>query len=166
MYKKILTQTALSTVLTLTEVKRQCRVFTDFEDDYLTSLIPVYADLAQSYTNRMLTEGTAVVAIEEYSPVILLPYGEVTEVTKVELDGVESTAFTFDDVTQKVKISEPYSECKIYFSCGYVGIPDVVKAAICMMISTAYNNRDDVVVGQTIAEMPRRSLDLLDRVRL
>lgn len=165
MYKKILTQAPL-TLVTLDEVKKQCNVFTTFEDDYLTSLILPYCDLAQSYTCRMLTVGTAVCVVEEYQPVVLLPFGEVTAVTKVEIDGVETTDFTFEPVTQKVKINTGYSEAKIYFSAGYVSVPDVVKHAVLIMISNAFLNREDFVIGQTVAKMPMTSQNLLNRVKL
>ena len=166
MYKKIVSQASLATLLTLDEVKAQCRVFTDFEDAYLLSLIPAYADLAQSYTGRMLTEGSAIIVIDSGDLSVLLPYGEVTEVTKLVLDGTESTAFTFDDVSQMVTINAPYATARIEFNAGYTTLPVVVKQAVLVMINTAFNNRDDVIVGQTVNEMPRTSRDLLDRVRL
>ena len=166
MYKKIISQASLATLLTLDEVKAQCRVFTDFEDAYLLSLIPAYADLAQSYTGRMLTEGSAVVVVDSGDLSVLLPYGEVTEVTKLVLDGTESTAFTFDDVSQIISINAPYATARIEFNAGYETLPVVVKQAVLVMINTQFNNRDDVVVGQTVNEMPRTSRDLLDRVKL
>ena len=164
MYKKILTQEPL-TLVTLDEVKKQCRVFTNFEDDYLESLIVPYCDLAQSYTNRMLTKGEAVVVVETPSSAVLLPFGEVTAVTKVELDGVEVTDFTFEPVTQKVKISSSYSEAKIYFDAGYTAVPAIIKQAILVMISTAFNNRDDIIVGQSLDKIPRAAEELLNRVK-
>ena len=165
MYKRITEQAELSLV-TVDEVKRQCRVFHNMEDVYLGSLIIPYSDLAQSYTNRMLTAGTAEVFVEEYEPVILLPYGEVTEVTEVSVDDVETTNFTFNPITQKVTINDTFTTAKITFSAGYTTVPDVVKMAVLMMISTAYNNRDDIIVGQTIQSIPMSSRVLLDRVRL
>ena len=166
MYKKIVSQASLATLLTLDEVKAQCRVFTDFEDAYLLSLIPAYADRAQSYTGRMLTTGSAVVVVHSWQSQVLLPYGNVTEVTKLVLDGTESTAFTFDDVSQIISINAPYATARIEFNAGYEALPVVVKQAVLVMINTQFNNRDDVVVGQTVNEMPRTSRDLLDRVRL
>ena len=166
MYKKIISQASLATLLTLDEVKAQCRVFTDFEDAYLLSLIPAYADLAQSYTGRMLTTGSAVVVVHSWQSQVLLPYGNVTEVTKLVLDGIESTSFTFDDVSQIISINAPYATARIEFNAGYVTLPDVVKSAILVMISTAFNNRDDSVVGQTVNQMPMTSRHLLDRVKL
>lgn len=166
MYKKIISQASLTVLVTLDELKRQCRVFTTFEDAYLSNLIPVYLDMAQSYTGRMLTTGSAVVVVHSWQSQVLLPYGNVTEVTKLVLDGTESTAFTFDDVSQIISINAPYATARIEFNAGYTALPVVVKQAVLVMINTAFNNRDDVVVGQTVNEMPRTSRDLLDRVRL
>lgn len=166
MYKKIVSQTTLDGLITLPEVKAHCRVFSDFEDTYLSSLIPVYLDQAQGYTGRMLTIGSAVVVVHSWQSQVLLPYGNVTEVTKLVLDGTESTAFTFDDVSQIISINTPYATARIEFDAGYETLPVVVKQAVLVMINTAFNNRDDVVVGQTVNEMPRTSRDLLDRVKL
>ena len=166
MYKKIVSQTTLDGLITLDELKRHCRVFTDFENSYLTSLIPISLDLCQSYTGRMLTTGSAVAVVHSWQSQVLLPFGEVTEVTKLILDGTESTAFTFDDVSQIISINAPYATARIEFNAGYETLPAVVKQAVLVMVNTAFNNRDDVIVGQTVNEMPRTSRDLLDRVRL
>lgn len=166
MYKKINSQAAL-TLVTLDEVKAQCRVFNTFEDTYLTSLILPYSDLAQSYTHRMLTVGEAVAFIEEHCPTVQLPFGEVTAITEVLVDDVETTEFTFNPITQKIKIDVVFSEAKITFTAGYetADLPPVVKQAILIAINTAFANRDDFVVGQTVTKMPRTSEDLLDRVK-
>ena len=165
MYSKIITQQEL-TLVTLAEVKAQCRVFNTFEDNYLNSLIIPYSDLAQAYTRRMLTDGEVVSIVEEYCPVVQLPYGEVTEVTELTLDGVISTSFTFEPITQKIKITTPYNEAKIAFKAGYVKLPKIVKQAILIAIDTAFVNRNDIVVGQTVTKLPMTSLDLLNRVKL
>ena len=164
MYKQIVSQKELSLV-TLKEVKQQCRVFTTFEDDYLQSLIIPYSDLAQSYTRRMLTAGQAVVVVEEYCPTVQLPFGEVTAVTEVLVDDVATTDFTFNAITQKIKINETFSEATIAFDAGYLNVPKVVKQAILIAISTVFNNRDNIVIGQTVTKLPRTSEDLLDRVK-
>lgn len=164
MYKKIVSQEELNLV-TLKEVKHQCRVFTTFEDDYLRSLIIPYSDLAQSYTSRMLTNGQAIVVVEEYCSVIQLPFGEVTAVTEVLVDDVATTEFTFNAITQKIKIDVVFSEATIAFDAGYLIPPKVVKQAILIAINTAFVNRENVIVGQTVTKMPRTSEDLLDRVK-
>ena len=114
----------------------------------------------------MLTTGSAVVVVHSWQSQVLLPYGNVTEVTRLVLDGTESTAFTFDDVSQIISINAPYATARIEFNAGYTTLPVVVKQAALIIAGTQYNNRDDVIVGQTVNEMPRTSRDLLDRVRL
>lgn len=164
MYSKIVTQEPL-TLVTLDEVKKQCRVFNTFEDDYLTSLIAPYCDLAQNYTRRMLTEGSAIVVYEDCYQTQTLPYGEVTDVTEVMIDGEVTTDYTFNMITQKIKVNEPYTELTVSFDAGYATIPPAVKQAILIMINTAFVNREDVNVGETITKMPRSAEDLLDRVK-
>lgn len=166
MFKKILSQQPVDGLITLDELKRHCRVFTNFEDQYLQSLIPVCLDLCQSYTGRMLTTGTAIVVVDGGCKDVLLPYGEVTSVTSITLDGVESSAYSFDDVTQKITINQPYNNARIEFVAGYATLPLVVKHAALILASTQYNIREDVIVGQAIHEIPRTSRDLLDRVKL
>ena len=166
MFKKILSQQPLDGLITLDEVKAHCRVFNDFENSYLSSLIPVCLDLCQSYTGRMLTTGSAVVVVHGWQSQVLLPYGNVTEVTKLILDGTESTAFTFDEVSQIISISAPYATARIEFNAGYTALPVVVKQAALIIAGTQYNIREDVIVGQAVNEIPRTSRDLLDRVKL
>jgi hypothetical protein len=166
MYKKIVSQGSFDGLITLPEVKAHCRVFNDFENSYLSSLIPVCLDLCQSYTGRMLTTGTAVVVVDGGCREVLLPYGEVTSITTLLLDGVESDAYSFDDVTQKVTITVPYDNARIEFVAGYSTLPLVVKHAALILASTQYNIREDVIVGQAVNEIPRTSRDLLDRVKL
>jgi len=165
MYKKIVSQAPL-TLVTLAEVKAQSRVFIDFEDTYLESLILPYSQLAQSYTNRMLTVGVASAFLESYCPVQRLPFGEVTAITELLLDGEVSDDFTFNEITQKITINSAFNEAKMTFSAGYTVIPEVVKQAILISISSANIVRDDMVVGQIVTNLRRTSLDLLDTVRL
>jgi len=165
MYKKINSQASLSTVVTLAEAKTQCRVTHTMEDSYITALITVAAELAQTYSNRLLTLGSVTIAVEEYTGEVQLPFGNATAVTELLLDGSASTDYTFDDVTQKITITTPYSSAKVTYNCGYTVVPSAVKQGILMMISTLYNNRQDTVTGVTVAEMPLTSRMLLDTVK-
>ena len=165
MYSRIITQDSFNQVITLLEAKRQCRVTHTFDDDYIESLIPVACEMAQSYSGRLLTVGSVSSVIETYQSVVMLPFGEVTAVTELKLDGVVSTDFTFDDVTQKVTINTEFTQAKITYSCGYATAPTAVKQAVLMIISTLYDSRQDFVAGLTVANMPMTSKTLLDSVR-
>lgn len=165
MYSQIVTQTPLSDVVTLDEAKKQCRVTHTFDDDYITSLIAVAADMAQSYSGRIMTPATAVSVIEKYTPVVQLPFGDVTTVNTVEIDGSVTTDFEFEPVTQKLNVSGSYSKLKVNYDCGFVTLPVAVKHAILITISTLYNNREDFVAGVTIAELPLTANNLLNTVK-
>lgn len=164
MYRKIITQQPL-TLVTLDEVKRQCRVFNTFEDVYLTSLILPFCNLAQTYTNRMLTTGSAIVVYEDCYATQQLPYGEVSDITEVLVDGVATTDYTFNMITQKITVKVRYHELTVSFDAGYSSTPDIVKQAVLVMINTAFVNREDVNVGEGVSKMPRTAEDLLDSVR-
>lgn len=187
MYSIIQTQTDLSTIITLDEAKRQCRLLPSFtlDDDDLNHLIAACTELAQVYTHRLLTPGTVVAESDEYHPVIQLPWGNVSAITEVLLDGVAYTDYTFSAVTQKLKVGKTYSNIKITYEAGYKKLystyftdnvkityepgynelPARVKQAILVMISTWYNNREDYVTGMTLETIPLTSLKALDSVR-
>ena len=169
MYSVINSQTDLELV-TLDEAKRQCRISWDIDDDELNSLIKTCSQLAQDYTHKLLTLGSVTAEIEEYKSVVILPWGNVTTIDSVELDGevaVEDEDYTFSTVTQKIKFSTTYSNAVITYSCGYSTVPEKVKQGVLVMLSTLFNNHDDIIVGMslTVENMPLASTRLLDSVR-
>lgn len=167
MHTKIQSQIDLSTLITLDEAKRQCRLIPSFthDDDDLNHLIASCAELAQTYTYRLLTPGTISAEADEYSSVLLLPWGNVSSVSQVMLDDVEYSDFSFSEVTGKLKIQDPYSNIKITYEAGYQTLPIKVKQGILMMISTFYNNREDYIAGMNIEQIPLCSTRILDSVR-
>lgn len=165
MYSQIISQADFETVVSLSEAKAQCRVMHDMEDAYLEALIPVAGEMAQSYANRLITLGSVATVIECYEPVITLPFGNVSAVTELLLDGVLSTDYTFEPVTQKLAINTAYSVAKVTYTCGYAVAPKAVKHAMLMIISTLYDTRQNYVAGLTVAKMPMTSQTLLDTVR-
>ncbi|GAI90387.1 unnamed protein product [marine sediment metagenome] len=92
-------------------------------------------------------------------------FGEVTEVTEVLIDDVATEEYSFEPITQKITINVSFSKVKITFKAGYNIPPKVVLQAVLMAISTTFNNRDDVVIGESVAKLPMTSLKLLDRVK-
>jgi hypothetical protein len=83
----------------------------------------------------------------------------------VLVDGVATTDFEFNSITQKIKINVTFSETQVTFTAGYVVTPKIVKQAVLIAISNAFVNRDEVVVGQTVVKLPNTSEDLLNRVK-
>lgn len=165
MYSKIISQDSLSNVVTLAEAKRQCRVMHDFDDDFIQSLIPVSAELAQSYSERALTPAVVTAVYESYASQVLLPYGEASAITELLVDGSASTNYDLDDITQKLTVGDSYSKLKVTYECGYTTIPTHIKHAILLTISTLYNNREDFVTGVTVATLPMTACKVIDAVK-
>lgn len=168
MYSRINTQAALdTTVITLDEAKVQCRLMSSFtlDDDELTRLVATSLELAQTYTKKLLTVGTVTALVEDGRDEILVPWGNVETMTEVKVDGVVSTNFKFNPISQKLIITVPYTEAEFTYTAGYTTLPTSVKHAVLMMVSTFYNHHDDVVTGLSVAEIPHKSTVLLDRVK-
>lgn len=165
MFTKIVTQTDLSTLITLDEAKNHLHILNTDDDDYITSLIPVACDLAQAYCHKLLTEGTVKAECDLYQPKVLLPWGNVSSITSVTLDDEDYTDYEFREVQQALVIPDTYSRIEIEYECGYSTIPASVKQGILVLISTMYNYRDDSIVGYTVADLPLPATRLLDKAR-
>lgn len=167
MYTVINDQSELALV-TMEEVKRQCRLMPSFtmDDGYLNSLILTCSELAQKYTKRLLTSGDISGESDHYRAVVQLPWGGVTTITELRLDGVASTDYTFSHITQKIKIGPAYANLQVDYKSKYNKSPTLIKQAVLIMISTFYSNRDDYVTGVTLERIPMTSLNLLNAVRI
>lgn len=166
MYSKIISQDPLANVVSLADAKLQCRVSHTAEDDYITSLVEVCARNAQDYTRKLLSPGNVKCVVEDYSGEIMLPYGNPTTINSVFLDDVETTEYEFDDITEKVVITDTtteFSKVTIDFDAGYTTIPVNTLHAIKIMISTFYNNREDLILGMSVEHFPLGALALLNK---
>lgn len=169
MYSKIITQTSLANIITLDEAKTQCRVSHSVEDTYITYLVSVAADLAQGYTRKMLSPGNVKCVVDNYQGKILLPYGNPSVINSVLLDGVETTNYEFDDITESLVITDDsilFDKVTVDFDAGYPdfsSIPMSTIHAIKMLVSTMYNTREDLVIGMTIEKAPLAAMVLLNK---
>ncbi len=90
-----------------------------------------------------------------------------TTIDEVLLDDTATTNFTFSPITQKLKITSgvAFSNIKVTYTAGYATLPMKVKQGILVMISTMYNNREDVATGTTVEELPLTARRLLDSIK-
>ena len=173
---KILTQDAF-TAITLDEAKSQCRLMPSFtlDDAYISSLILVAADASQEYAHWMMSPGTVKQFSENGGEIML--YGKyvtgITEVTgRTGLSGADVVLteddYEWNDVTDVVTVNPAYSFVNVTYACGATALelPQSVKHAILMMISTMYNNREDFITGLSVEKMPLTSMKLLSMSRI
>ena len=171
MYTKITSQQPLS-IVTLEQAKRQLNIIDSNEDDeHIQLLIDSCSELAEGYTKRMLSQGAVDLVITGKSS-FFLPYGEATEsitpiVATVAGDPI---TFEFDPISQVFTIDEDQilstDKVKLTYSAGYEVVPNSVKMGVLMMISSLFENREDTVVGLTVANIPLSSMKMLDKVKI
>lgn len=173
MYSKVKSQNPLE-VVTLSQAKSQLEIIDDdTQDTHIQMLIDASSELAEGYTNRMLSDGIAVVesiGCQEFR----LPYGEVTDADTPFIVTVnnEAAQYQFNELSQRIKILEKtvYPDDVVYveYSAGYKkdDIPNTAKMGTMMIIASLYANREDTITGMTVEDIPLDSRKVLGRIKL
>jgi uncharacterized phiE125 gp8 family phage protein len=179
--------------VTLLEAKMHCRVIADPqdaaahpEDAYLTALIVAARQAAEQMTGRALMTQTLEIALDEFPDEILLPRSPVASVTSVkylDLSGVLQTLssddYVFDDYSTPPRIYADYHICwpavrdqrnsvLVRYVAGYASaalVPQEIKSWMLLRIGMLYENRESVIAGVSIAEVPHVDR-LLDAYRV
>ena len=165
--------------ITRDEAKAQCRLTPGFtlDDSEIDALILAASDMAQQFTNLLLTTGVVTHYTECYKSNGFMVFGgNVTAINEVKasINDTEETlpveAYSLNPVTGDISVSADYSgytDFYFNYNCGYVSdqIPKGIKHAVLRMISTLYNHREDVAVGQEVEKMPHSSKIILGMYR-
>mgnify|MGYP003121656038 FL=1 len=188
-YGKLVLKTApASTAISLAEAKAFLRIDSDYDDDdnYITSLINVATGVVEEFTRRRLITQTYNIFFDEFPPYIDLQVGEVASVTHVkyfDTDNTEQTLATSEyDVDTKIRPGRIYQSNDGDFPNTYdkpnavevefiVGgdasdIPSPIVQAIYIIVGRYYENRQDVVLGTQVQELPLMVEHLLTPYRL
>lgn len=177
--------------VSLAEAKLHLKIETaDTADDTLvTYLIKAAREQAEEYTRRSFIETTWERRMDTFfddgqDGIILLkknPVKSITSIKYLDVDGVEQTiASTYynlltGDEPMGVEPAYNYSwpahredaqRVRVQFKAGYATVPSSIKAALLLIIGHLYENREDVVVGRQVNQLPSGSRYLLDPYRL
>lgn len=172
--------------LTLDEAKSHLRVDFDSDDTYITQLIIGTRRYVENITNRSLITQTWEYYPEQWPSgnQISIPLPPLQSVTSVKYTDTDDAELTFDAAGYTVDIkSEPgrivlndgYSwptvtlnatnPIQIIFACGYgdtsTVIPADIKAAMKLIISNYYENREPVIVGYSSVQTLPMAIDAL-----
>ena len=160
---------------------------TSQEDTLIESLITVAREKCENITNRALATQTIVLSLDQFpSGNIRLPRPPLVSVTSIKYKDSAGTDTTWDSSNYIVDIAkEPgevalaygisyplYTEyasssVKITYVAGYItDCPKAIKQAMLLLIGHYYENREEFVIGQTIAKIPRSVDDLLSSYRI
>jgi uncharacterized phiE125 gp8 family phage protein len=162
------------------------------EDDYLQGLISVASARIEEMTNRALSRRTLKLYLDEWpdSDQIELPYAPLSTQTDavvkyVDVDSstvtVPSTVYKLDSASEPGRLILDYNEdwptvqlhnvnpISIQYLCGYPGstaVPQQAKQAMKLIIADLYENRESMVVGQTISKIPDAVQSLVRNLRI
>ncbi len=188
-YGKLVLKTGpATTAISLAEAKAFLRVDSDYDDDdaYITSLIGVATNVVEQFTRRRLITQTYNIYYDEFPPFMDLQVGNVASVTHVKYYDTDNTLQTLDtsqyDVDIRVKPGRIYqaedgnfpdtyeraNSVEIEFVVGSAAsdVEDAIKQAMYIVIGRYYENRQDVVMGTQVNELPLMVEHLLTPYRL
>ncbi len=188
-YGKLVLKTGpATTAISLAEAKAFLRVDSDYDDDdsYITSLIGVATNVVEQFTRRRLITQTYNIYYDEFPPFMDLQVGNVASVTHVKYYDTNNTLQTLDtseyDVDIRVKPGRIYqaedgnfpdtyeraNSVEVEFVVGSAAsdVEDAIKQAMYIVIGRYYENRQDVVMGTQVNELPLMVDHLLTPYRL
>ena len=188
-YGKLVLKTGpTSTAISLAEAKAFLRVDSDYDDDdtYITSLINVGTQVVEEFTRRRLITQTYNIFYDEFPPYIDLQVGDVASVTHVKYydadNSLQTLAASNYDVDTKVRPGRIYQSntgdfpntyerpnaIEVEFVVGSAAsdVPAPIIQSIYIIVGRYYENRQDVVMGTQVNELPLMVEHLLTPYRL
>jgi uncharacterized phiE125 gp8 family phage protein len=177
------TADSASEPITLPEAKDHLEIEHGDKDTLIASLITAARNMAESYTNRSLFTQTWVMTMS-YFPcgVIELKRGITASITSLKyydgagsqqtwnsanyrLDNSDDIAIIQADNGWPTDVYDRSDAVEITYVTGWANvanIPEAIKSALKMTVAHLFENRQDVVVGSQVNEMPMSSKYLLD----
>lgn len=173
----------VATPVSLAEAKAQCRVLHDDEDDLITDLIAAAVSMVEDYCGRSLMQQTWRLTLDKFSDTILLPRGPVASLTSFQyydtagnLQTVPADTYTLDtesdpswivrnsDASWPV-VQDGVNSVRVTYVTGYSTVPAAIKQAILMLVASWFRNREALLTGTIVAEMPLGTMALLQNHR-
>jgi uncharacterized phiE125 gp8 family phage protein len=173
----------VATPVSPAEAKAQCRVLHDDEDDLITDLIAAAVSMVEDYCGRAIMTQTWRLTLPEFEDRIILPRGPVQTIssfTHLDAAGDSQTvdaaiyAQDFDADPQALErqpaqvwpaVGEFVNPVTVVYVSGYAVVPGAIKQAILMLVANWYKNRETLLTGATVAEMPLGTMSLLQNHR-
>ena len=189
-----LTQTVAPTAepVSVIEAKAHLRVTDASDDDYIEGLIAAARQVAEVKQSRQLVTATWELTLDAFpnsaSAIIYLPLPplqSIASIQYVDTDGDTqtwaSTKYDVDTNAEPGRVVPSFNESypstrgqfeavTITFVAGYGNagsVPEVTKSAIRILLAHLYENRESVITGVSISEIPfsAEALLMLNAIR-
>ena len=189
-YGKVVVATAPTLIpVTLSEAKTHLRLDSDFSDDdtYITTLIKAGTGQVENFIRRKLMDQSLEIYYDEFPQVIDLQFGKGGSVTSIQYYDEDNTLQTLAtsqyDVDVRSKIGRIYESKDGGFPNTYArpnsvivnyrlgesdaaNIEAEIKQAILIIVGRYYENRQDVIIGSQVNEVPKMVEYILTPFRL
>lgn len=159
------------------EVRDHLRIDDDRDEAYIKLLIPVVTSMAEQITRRALLTQTWKLFLDCFPDwEIEIPFAPLQSITHVKyydlnetLQTVSSANYLVDSTSEPGRITpKPFDSwpipnydrikaVEIQFVAGYLtpqAIPVPIKQAMLIMLSHLYENREPVIVGTSVMQIP------------
>jgi uncharacterized phiE125 gp8 family phage protein len=173
-------------LVTTAEAKAHLRVTHSTDDSYIAALILAAEGVCESKTGRTLGPSTVIYTLDYFDDPIRLPRSPVVAVASVKYVNDAGTLTTISSGNYRVTYNstpgriepdydyswptpKPVSECvEITYTAGFDidFVPADIKQAMLLLVGHWYENREQVVIGMSVAELPAAVDMLLARYRL
>jgi len=171
--------------ITLAQAKQHLKVDTSTaENTLIEALINTAHELAENYTRQLLGAQTWKLTIDElcghYIFIDKYPVISIDSIVYVDSSGIDQTVPTTDyqvdllsNQTRIYFLNIPIlfqyfilNAITVNFTAGLIECPSILKSAMLLMIGHLYENRQDVVTGTQVAEIPMTSRYLMDKIKI
>lgn len=150
-----------SEIVTTQNVKDFVRIDTSADDTIIDRMITTARLWCENYIGKDIVAKNRTFYLQEVDDRFTLPFAPVASISSVTSEGTAVTyeSYGLDDTIIEIK-SLPAKEVKVtYVTTGLTD--DLVKEAILHLVATYYDNRADFKVGQTVADIPTSTKDIL-----
>lgn len=150
-----------SEIVTTQNVKDFVRIDTSADDTIIDRMITTARLWCENYIGKDIVAKNRTFYLQEVDDRFTLPFAPVASISSVTSEGTAVTydSYGLDDTIIEVK-SLPAKEVKVtYVTTGLTD--DLVKEAILHLVATYYDNRADFKVGETVADIPTSTKDIL-----
>jgi uncharacterized phiE125 gp8 family phage protein len=174
--------------VTVEELRLHSVIDDDAADSYLESLLASATQRAETITGRQLTTATYYWTLDRFAPVLYVPRPPLQSVEAITYATTAALMGTVDESYYSVAASDDPGRITLAYGCSWPwvyprpgavciefvagygdtadDVPADIRHAIRLLAGWWYEQREDVIVGHIVAEVPGGVTDLLLSYRI